>query len=583
MKTNYLNLEMTSQNDVCNQIQPEEFMELLTDEEIMAQVLESDSVSDSVMEYLTAKITETKVFNDFITADLFAYYISENVKYIAELEKWAVFNGKVWDLENDDGFLTQKYGKFISFISSLDADENKIALFLDKAGALKTLKAIKPMLKDYKIIKVSVKDFNKDDDIIICQNGIYDLNDSKFYPKHSKKILSTVILNASYNPNAKCDNFDKLFEDVVPTDKAEYLKTVLGSALSGKNIDQSFWKWRGYGANGKTTLQEAIINTLGTYSGIISSEIFKNRTDITKKEDFFNIWGKRLSFVSEMNNEDRLGDKIVKLYCGSDTINVKSTRNATFPFKVKSKFILVTNHTPQIMSGGFALERRLKEFCFSKYIPENKQNKELGLILAQEKDGILNRLIEWYNLWKSNTVKTPDFREFNSGYYKKLPSIVQKLFSIILTPSDIKDFVTTPELSTICRNYASQNGLSIERVDLFNMLLGKYLDDIALKTGKFDKTKCFHGIKIADEETLLKIRLLFSRPMSNAFLRYKNIYTHQTPVQFLENSFNQEKYKQYVVDFCEEYIEENPDDTESIELYEKIKIEVAEFLKNKEN
>jgi len=67
------------------------------------------------------------------------------------------------------------------------------------------------MIKDYNSIRASIGDFNRYDDIIVCQNGIYDLSNNKFYPKHSKKILSTVMLNTSYNPEAKCDNFDKTF------------------------------------------------------------------------------------------------------------------------------------------------------------------------------------------------------------------------------------------------------------------------------------------------------------------------------------------------------------------------------------
>ena len=66
---------------------------------------------------LKDKILNINYFCDLSIANIFAEYICEDVKYIQEISKWCVYNGKYWAVQNNEYWLKSTYEKFIQNVT----------------------------------------------------------------------------------------------------------------------------------------------------------------------------------------------------------------------------------------------------------------------------------------------------------------------------------------------------------------------------------------------------------------------------------------------------------------------------------
>ena len=76
-------------------------------------------------------------------------------------------------------------------------------------------------------------------------------------------------LDVLYDPEADCPAFKKLLSDSFQADEylISYVKGILGYCLTGHTNRQEVYILHGSGANGKSTLLNAITHVLGPYYG----------------------------------------------------------------------------------------------------------------------------------------------------------------------------------------------------------------------------------------------------------------------------------------------------------------------------
>lgn len=157
------------------------------------------------------------------------------------------------------------------------------------------------------------------------KNGIYDL-ENKIFIDSNPDIVITNLINADYNPNAKCEDIDDLFATIGEDDGEviQLLKEMVGYTIYRKNTLSKSFLLKGEGGNGKSTLLNAIAAMLG--------------------ED--NITSLSLSQLDERFNVGLLKDKLANI---GDDINFKTIKD-TSTFKKLSTGERITsdikNDTP---------------------------------------------------------------------------------------------------------------------------------------------------------------------------------------------------------------------------------------------
>src|SRR5215204_462053 len=143
----------------------------------------------------------------------------------------------------------------------------------------------------------------------------------------------------------------------------------------------------GSGDNGKTTLVNAILDTLGDYALQAAPELLlaKRGAHPTELTDLF---GRRFVACSETDDGRRLAESLVKQLTGRDRIRARRMREDYWEFEPTHTVFLATNHRPEVRGTDHAIWRRIKLAPFEVTIPEAEQDKRLVEKLRKELPGI---------------------------------------------------------------------------------------------------------------------------------------------------------------------------------------------------
>lgn len=229
-------------------------------------------------------------------------------------------------------------------------------------------------------------------DHINMKNGMYSLEKGILKP-HLPKYLSTVQIPIEYDAKATCSKFMKFMNDITCGDRQ--LITVhqqkIGYLLSPEIQCQKAFIYSGWGANGKSVLAK-IISILVGEQNVSSIPLSQFSSDFGLE----GIIGKTVNIASE--NEMRgvpLNTETFKAMVSGDamTINIKN-RPAITNYKMKCKFLFLTNQLPNTQDYTNGYFRRIMIFPFKRTFSEDEQNRNLIEELKEELPGIFNWAIE---------------------------------------------------------------------------------------------------------------------------------------------------------------------------------------------
>lgn len=346
---------------------------------------------------------ETK-YSPFKLADEFkATDFKDNFRYIAKLNQWMMFDGKVWQTSDafDDLYTTLSGILFENTPDAFCNDEKLIKLTIKNLSA-------------HNYFKIKLQDLDKNNNMLNCCNGIIDLDSLQFIPhttNMTKDFLMTHIADVDYDKNADCPLFKKMIYDIFATynntnEVVTYIQKVLGLAISGYNYEQAFYFLHGSGRNGKTMLVEIIKSVLGSYAGCLDKSFLKDYSSKRNKANFLRLRGKRFVNINEFEGNDKFNESAIKQLTGGDTITFEIDKEV-YECKLNTKIFCLTNNLPKCTDGGLAMARRIKVIPF---LNEFNNNVDLTLFdkLEKEKSGILNWLIEGYKkVDKSKPIEMP--------------------------------------------------------------------------------------------------------------------------------------------------------------------------------
>ena len=134
--------------------------------------------------------------------------------------------------------------------------------------------------------------------------------------------------------------------------------------------------------------------------------------------DIAHLKGARLVTSVEPNEGMRLNEGLIKQLTGDDMVTARKLYGDEFEYRPEFKLWLATNHKPTIRGTDLGIWRRIHIIPFTKIIPEEKVDKNLGEKLREEMPDILAWAMEGYRLWKYEGLHKPKAVEDSVKEYR---------------------------------------------------------------------------------------------------------------------------------------------------------------------
>jgi putative DNA primase/helicase len=269
--------------------------------------------------------------------------------------------------------------------------------------------------------------------LLNCQNGTIDLRTGMLQP-HNPTDLITHLAPVTYDIHATCPTWEKFLGEVFDGDTAmvKFLQRALGWSLTGVVQDRAlFFLYGSQGNNGKTTLVETYRDVLGTWGEesfgyarkVDVTTFMKSKTYDDNLRKVCQLAGARFTYSSEIDEEHRLNEQLIKDMTGGDTLEARRLYNEPFTFKPTFKPWMYGNHKPEIRGTDDALWSRVKlvpfEVSFADRIDLKLPDK-----LRAELSGILNWAIQGCLAWQQEGLKPPQkVQTATQGYREEQDTI----------------------------------------------------------------------------------------------------------------------------------------------------------------
>jgi len=272
---------------------------------------------------------------------------------------------------------------------------------------------------------ISGDEWDRDPMSLAVQNGVVDLRTGAFRDGKPEDYFKTYAPTPWEGRNAPCPTWEAFLESTFDGDGdlVAFMGRLLGYSITGKTTEAVLPILWGSGRNGKTVLLQGIADALGNdLTGPLEGEMlleshFK-RPSGGPSSDLLHLRGKRLTWLSETNENRRLNAGKVKLLTGGDLITGRAPYAARqITFTPTHKIFLCTNHRPKADAQDMALWHRVLLIPFGMaFVPNpdpNKPNERLADLdlpekLRAEQSGILAWLVQGCLEWQRQGLNPPE-------------------------------------------------------------------------------------------------------------------------------------------------------------------------------
>jgi len=257
---------------------------------------------------------------------------------------------------------------------------------------------------------------------------------------HDRADLITRLAPVVYDRRARAPKWEAMLEFVQPDPEIRlYLQRLFGYIATGGTGEQVFVVFWGNGKNGKSTVVQTIVALLGDYAAAVNPKVFMAgaNDDGTKANPALaRLRAKRFVSCSEPDDEDRIGEGLIKLVTGGGKMPVRDLFESETEVLPTWKLIFDTNHQPTIRGTDLGIWRRVHMVPWLQHIPSESQVKDYHLVLLEEEaPGILNWVIEGARMWREEGLDPP-------------PAVVEAVEEYRRTQDPLQEFIESCTIPT---------------------------------------------------------------------------------------------------------------------------------------
>jgi putative DNA primase/helicase len=363
---------------------------------------------------------------DLGNAERFVAQHGENVRYCYAWSGWLTWTERRWKRDDTGGVhrLAKETVRAIYQEAAGAEDEDRRKALAKHAARSEAEAKIRAMLELAKSeVPISPDELDPAPWLLNVPNGTVDLRTGELR-EHRREDLLTKMAGADYDPDAAEPTWAATLRRTLPSeDVREFFKKLCGYAISGDVSEHVLAVLYGTGANGKSTILNALLAAAGDYGMQAAPDLLvaKKGSHPTEVADLF---GMRLVASIEVEDGRRLAESLVKQLTGGDKVRARKMRQDFWQFDPTHKVFMAVNHKPEVRGTDTAIWRRLRLIPFEQTIPPAEQDKKLPQKLEAELSGILRWAVEGCLEWQRGGLRAPEeVRKATAGYRSEMDVI----------------------------------------------------------------------------------------------------------------------------------------------------------------
>lgn len=413
---------------------------------------------------------------------------------------WLVWNEQRWKRDNilDAERMAKATVQTIYAEAASCADEDlrkKLADHARRSELRQRVEAMLWMAQSEPKIPITTEELDQTRWLLNVANGTIELKKGELRP-HRREDLITKLAPVEFNPDAGCPTFQTFLHRIFAEDESliSFVQRAFGYALTGSVEEQCLFFFHGSGHNGKTTLVNAVLDTLGPdYAQTAAPGLLMVKRNEQHPTELADLWGKRMIATIEVEQGKRLAEVLVKQLTGGDRLKGRFMRRDFFQFSPTHKIFLVANHKPVIKGTDLAIWRRIKLVPFKIVIPEAERDTSLPEKLRAESPGILAWCVWGCLEWQKNGLGTPEEVKAATAKYRTEMDTLGD-FIAERCEVDLEEEVTKADLYAAYTEWAEKSGEHPLTKKEFGMRLNERGFE-ENRSGK-DRIRVWRGLKL---------------------------------------------------------------------------------------
>lgn len=453
--------------------------------------------SVNAIEEINERQIDENELNDTGNAQRLIDRFGDIVRFNVDNGRWLIWNDKYWQTDiyhNVKNFAEIIAEEFKQQALMQDYSENRKVIYrnvrriLSSAGKTAMLKEAEHISG----IPVTNADFDIDNHLINCEDGIVDLRTGEIKP-HDKNMMMSKFAPFSLSdkePTKWLKFLDEIFEG--DQEIIDYIHKVAGYSITGSTKEQAMFIFVGDGANGKSLFLEILNMIAGSYGATSNVEILlEKRNNAQNLGDVARLNKIRNVVTDETKIGDKMNESAIKtMTSGIGKIVARFLYGNEFEFTPIFKIFMATNHKPVIRGTDHGIWRRLKLIPFNRVFEKHEQDKELIDKLKDELDEIFTWAVKGAQKWYKEGLDEPAKLENTIKEYRTEMDLIQRWVD---EACDIGEQFRTPakELFENFSNYVSIN----KEFQMSQTLFGRNLSK-KYKKRRFGGTTYYEGLQL---------------------------------------------------------------------------------------
>lgn len=318
---------------------------------------------------------------------------------------WFHWTGQYWHPDSEDlqiQELVKKLapviaGEVTNYPASDDTKRQELVTWAKKAKSNNIISGtIKNANSDPRVV-TGVERWDGDVNLLGVLNGVVDLRTGDLL-EGQPDLYITKRAPVSYTPGLRNVRWEQFIDFATGGDKElqEWIQRAVGYTLTGLSNQDVLFLVYGPAGSGKNTFVETIVTALSTeqYAGKLPSETMAagKSNDSSAQYYMAELRGKRMIWIDELPESERLNENQIKQMTGSSTIQGRSPGEKPFTFKAQGKLWITTNHRPIINDD--AMWRRLRPIPWTHVPDPSRSNPDLKAYLSDPEGG-LPAVLSW--------------------------------------------------------------------------------------------------------------------------------------------------------------------------------------------
>lgn len=238
--------------------------------------------------------------------------------------------------------------------------------------------------------------------------GVVDLRTGRLR-HHQLEDYFTMATSVAPDFEAPCPTWQQFLLDVFCGDATvvEFVRRLLGYAITGERSEQKIYFFSGGGANGKSTLLDFVGGLAGDYVLKLPATVLMTSPIQAHPTELAQLRGKRLALSSELDEGQHWAEARIKELTGDETLTARFMRGDFFTFPQQQKHIIAGNHRPRLRGGDAALARRFVLVPFRATFTGAKRDPRMMEKLKAEAPAVLAWIIGGAVSWYADGMTLP--------------------------------------------------------------------------------------------------------------------------------------------------------------------------------